>query len=384
MGFRTWARAVCALILVMGAALGVTGVVVRTQPAGAATATTDDVRAAAAELVGFIPEDVRYQCTIDTNPRPSSVQTAPGTIRVGLDCPGTDGVELVQYYLFADNGAMNNVYTQAIGSAGTDPVRSEEGKCPSDGTWTLDGKEAGKSACYYATTETDSTGQVTTLPEYPVRVWTDDAENILTTARMPPGNTDAVALRTWWLNKAGPTATAATVNGVVSSDAGVAQYERALLQHVPAVTRKHCTSTDLTDPTNTYEYARRLWLRAAVSCPTTGGAESVFYDSMAPAVVGPFFAGKIAAEKETESASQPNSNCPANGTYKVGKGKQARPGGQYACSSPSQNSTFNNGAPYAYYTWSDPKLGIVGSATNGADDPDALIAWFNSSRSGPS
>ncbi len=198
------------------------------------------------------------------NPAPSGNQVAAGTILVGLRCPATDAVDYAEYYLFADNAMlMNDMYTKVLGSRASDPIRSVEGNCPSDGTWNFNGTEAGRLGCYYAKGSVSATsGQVTPTDEYVERVWTYDAKNILAIAGTPPGSTDAVALQSWWNDEAGPTRTADTVSGVVTSGAGAAQYKRALLTHVPAETRKNCTTIDVTDSANTHYYEKRYWLRA--------------------------------------------------------------------------------------------------------------------------
>jgi hypothetical protein len=94
-------------------------------------------------------------------------------------------------------------------------------------------------------------------------------------------------------------------------------------------------------------------------------------------------AGHVSNAKTAESATQTNSHCPDTGTYTTGKGKKARTAGEYACFTDREDSAYQNGAPYAQYVWSDNKLGIIGYATSGANDADALITWFNGPNSGP-
>jgi hypothetical protein len=377
MRFGVWARAVAACALV-GATLGVGGAA-----ASAATVAADPARAAAAKLVGFVPEDVRYQCTMYPKPAPGGFQTAPGAILVGLTCPSPGGVGNAEYYLFSDNAAMNDIYAKAIGDAGSQPTRSAEANCPSDGTWEFSGHEAGRLGCYYGSTSISATGEAIPADEFVGRVWTYDAANILAIAGMPPGNTDAIALQSWWNDKAGPTKTADVVDGVVPSASGAARDERALLTHIPAATRKNCKPVDATDPANASYYETRLWLRAAVTCTTTGGADEVIYESFAPSVVAGFMAGHVSDAKTYESATQTNPHCPETGTYSTGKGKKAHTAGEYACFNDLTKSTYQNGVPYAQYIWSDNKLGIIGYATSAGNDADALATWYQGSDSGP-
>lgn len=364
----------------MGLVVGLLGTV-----AAAAPAQPDDTLTAAAELAGFIPQDVRYGCSIDPNPTPVNVQAAAGSIRVGLRCPAADGVNFVEYYLFATNTAMKSVYTQVMGPHASEPVRSVAANCPSDGTWNFAGQEAGQSGCFYSTGALDkATGAVTTGPEYVIDIWTYDAENILGVASTAPGNTNAVPLQTWWDSNAGPTKTATDVPGVVTSYSGAARAQRVLLSHVPAVTRKGCTPEDVFDPVNgSFEFPYRLWIRAAVSCSTSGGADTVVYESISPAAAEPYFANVIRTTSQQASSTQPNPKCPDTGAYTARVGKQRRTVGQYVCVSDVQDSNFNNGIVYAEYVWSYPKLGVIAYAFDKSNDPDALIKWFDGPKSGP-
>jgi hypothetical protein len=375
---RLWARAVGACCVVSALSLGL--VVVGAAPA---PAQTDSTLAGAAALIGFIPKDVRYDCTIDPAPtNPSGSPADAGAIRVGLVCPGADGVSFVEYYLFTSSAAMNSFHTQSVNAVGSALARDPAGNCPSDDTWDLAGQVVGQVACYYTTQQNDrASGQVTTVAEYPVLDWTYDAENILVVAALAPGNDDAAALQTWWHDKAGPTKTADKVTGVVTSDAGQKQYQRALLTHIPPVTRKSCTVGDVFDPANAH-YNTRLWIRAVASCSTNGGADAVYYESLDPSAVAPYFASLVTNAQSQESSTQPDRKCPDAGNYTSGSAKQRRTVGQYVCFT-DRTGTYNNGASYAEYEWSYPKLGVIAYAFNNHDDPDALIAWFDGPKSGP-
>ncbi len=270
-----------------------------------------------------------------------------------------------------------------VGASGSRPVRSTDGNCPSDGTWDFSGTNAGRIACYYSSSTTDpSTGVASTTPEFVARMWTYDQENILGWAAMAPGNTDAVALQTWWNNKAGPLQTADDVAGVVSSGSEQARFQRALRAHIPAATRKTCTSIDLSDPTASGAdvYAARLWIRAWVTCRATGGAGAVVYGSIAPAAVDGFFAAFITRASAQPKTATATSDCPTSGTWSQGKGARKHVVGEFACFFHSDSS---NSPEYAHYAWSHRKLGIIAQATNDNDDPSALVAWWNSSKSGP-
>ena len=304
-------------------------------------------------------------------------------IRVGLECPASDGVVGVEYYLFSTTDEMNSIYSQIVSDSGSEPARSSAENCPSDGTWSLGGQDVGKLGCYYSTQQTDpSTGQLVSVAESPSLTWTYDAQNILGRASLEPGNDEAATLQTWWHDKAGPTKTADRVNGVVTSTAEQRHYQRALLALIPAVTRKNCKAQDVSDPADDY-YDARMWVRAAERCTTSGGANTVDYESLDPSLVTPYFASIVADTKASESATQTNPKCPAAGTYKDGNAKHPHTVGEYTCEADRTFSSYHNGAPFAEYTWSDPKLGILAYADNLNNDPDALIAWFQSPKSGP-
>ncbi len=149
------------------------------------------------------------------------------------------------------------------------------------------------------------------------------------------------------------------------------------------MTRKSCTTDDIFDPA-TADHGQRLWVRAPWQrCSTSGGANLVTYESIDPSAVAPWFASIVRGAKATVSPTQADRKCPAAGTYTDGKPKHPQTLGQYACYTDRTSSTYNNGAPYANYWWSDPARGIVARAYNTKNDPDALIAWFYSPKSGP-
>jgi hypothetical protein len=135
MQLRGRVRAACASGLVLFLALGVVGTV-----AGPAPAQPDDRLAAAGDLAGFIPEAVRYACWIDSGLGPAAFGVDVASVRVGLRCPGTDGVDFVEYFLFSNNAAMNRAYKVMAGTAGSDAVRSTAGNCPSEGSWDFSGR----------------------------------------------------------------------------------------------------------------------------------------------------------------------------------------------------------------------------------------------------
>jgi hypothetical protein len=376
MQLRGRVRAACASGLVLFLALGVVGTV-----AGPAPAQPDDRLAAAGDLAGFIPEAVRYACWIDSGLGPAAFGVDVASVRVGLRCPGTDGVDFVEYFLFSSNAAMNRAYKVMAGTAGSDAVRSTAGNCPSEGSWDFSGRTAGRVACYYTTQFGDAEQGLVAGAETAVRLWTYDAQDIVGVAAMPQGNTDAVTLRTWWNDKAGPLEKADDVSDVVASGDGQAQFERALRARIPAATRKTCRSIDPTDPqANAADYSDRLWVRAAVRCePTSGGADFVVYQSIAPAAVDGFFASYVASAKAQARTATRSSNCPDSGTWSQGRGAKKRVVGEFACA----YYQTSDGVEDVEYGWSHRKLGTVAYAVNLNDDPSAVVRWWNSNASGP-
>jgi hypothetical protein len=360
-------RRLASVVLVVAATTG--ALVVATGVAHA-----DSQEDAARKLVAYVPKDERNKCSIQdpTKTFPPVVAEA-ASVSARLDC-GPDGdAQQLTYFQFTNADAMNRAYTgMSAGTVGK-PYRSEEGKCPGEQTWGFNNGDDGRVACDYST----STISGDPIAETVYRVWTYDRANILAFASAPVGNVDAVALRKWWLNNAGPLEEAGTVTGLAQpSTVSTHDAEQRLLKHVPKSMRKSCAAIPRQQIDNRFPtfYQDRLWANAAVSCtPTKPGAQLVSYVDVDPAVIDGYFATYVPPE------STRSGDCPDFGTYHQGKGSKRRLVGQYSC----YFSTNVGGAKVASYAWSDRKLGIIAIATNSTADATALKKWWEGSESGP-
>jgi hypothetical protein len=258
--------------------------------------------------------------------------------------------------------AMNALYLQfAPGAEGA--TRSDEGKCPSEDTWELDNTTAGRVACFYATME-----GATAIPETVSRVWTDDQHNIIAFAVSARGDVDAVALRKWWLDQAGPLQNAEDVPGLTpTSAAAIARARTDLLRHIPKNLRSDCATTTRSEERD------RLWVRVEFGCQPAAatGVHALGYDAVNPAIVDKVFA----ATKPPAAAV--DGSCPDTGTYTVGKGKAKHTVGEYACATIPETQDGST----VRYTWSNRKLGIIMYAFG--TDADQLIKYVASGAGDP-
>lgn len=341
----------------------VAGAISSTSPAGA---DADSAEQAARQLVRSIPEDQRYQCLIADPTSASDVGTqiasAAASVSSVVECSPSGAADYVAYAQMTSAQAMNALYLQfAQGSGG--PTQSEEGKCPSEGTWQLDDADVGRVACYYSTMNDG-----TVIPETVSRVWTDDQNNIIGFASAADGNSDAVALRKWWTDTAGPLKEPEDVVGFApSSDTAVERARSDLTSRVPKSLRSGCK------PSTRSAERDRLWVRAELICQpdSSTGVNQVLYDSVDPRIIDKYFASSVPA------ASTLDGSCPDTGTFTVGKGKSKHTVGQYAC---TKTAPAPDGSTILY-TWSDRKRGIVTYAFG--TDADQVIKYVASGAADP-
>jgi hypothetical protein len=346
---KVWRIAVAGVVAASAIALSA--------PAGA-DANTAEV--AARKLVRSIPVNHRYQCKISDPTDPTQVGTVivteAASISAFVSCGPSGAANYVGYAQMTNAEAMNRLYLHfAEGSGGT--TRSTDGKCPSEGEWDLGGDTVGRVACYYST----QGGDGTTIEETVSRVWTDDVNNIIGFASASHGDIDAVALRDWWVDDAGPTENPEDVPELApSSDAAVAKARRDLARHVPADIRKSCRPTDR-NATND-----RLWVRAELLCEagTDTGVDLLYYNSVDPTVIDNIFEG-------TKPPSDTfDGDCPNVGVFSVGSGKKEHEIGEFSCKIIPAN------AQPVRYVWSDRDRGIIMYAYG--TDVDAVKAFVDS------
>ncbi|MDQ6854685.1 MAG: hypothetical protein M3046_13505 [Actinomycetota bacterium] len=347
--------AVCMVLL----ATIIAGSLVAGLSSGHADATED----AARRLVAFVPKDERYNCRVeDTSPGNvnllPAVRAEADSVSARLEC-GPDGAAAnVAYFQFTNTDALRRAYMATGGSASGQPVRSVEGNCPSEGTWGFKTGDVGRVACDYGTTDLSGQG----ISETVYRSWTYERQNILAYAFPTTGNTDAVALRTWWSKHAGPLEKADDVQGLASpSDVPNRSAERSLLSHTPKSVRRSCSLIDRSQPDSREPvvFTDRLWVNAAAKCtPTQPGVTTVTYFAVAPSAIDGYF------EQYKPAADTLVSDCPNYGTWSTAKGAKSRGAGEYAC----YITTDSAGSRSPYFAWSDRVLGIVAVARNDSGD----------------
>jgi hypothetical protein len=358
---RFWRAVLCGVVTASTVAIAVGG----TAAAGADSDSTGD---AGRELARSIPADQRYQCFI-ADPTSvadvgATIAAASASIVVELECGPSGPADFVAYLKMSSNEAMNKLYLQYVPGAQNAPTRSEEGKCPSEGQWQLDGTDVGRVACFFTTSGSDGT----TIPETVVRVWTYDRENIFAIASPFAGDADAVGLRKWWTENAGPLKDPVDAPGITSGSASaLRRSQTALKSQIPKPIRSSCTATERADERD------RVWTAAEFLCsPASGtGVGELFYGAVDPEVIDNVFAF-TKPDEGTEDGT-----CPDSGTFTVGKGKAKRTVGEFACTMLAGTTPQEA----IRYTWSDRKRGIIMYAYG--SDADKLNKFVNSGAGDP-
>jgi hypothetical protein len=360
---RVWAAVVVAAVVACAAIVP--------PRVAAAAAQADPEVAAAGELVGYVPAAERYRCSLlDLDLTLEEFRVEAASISASVTC-GPDGpAATVDYYRFTNAEAMNRVYASVIGDAGSEPERSEGGKCPSDAHWTLNDVTVGKVGCYYGT-QADSGDSV---DETVARIWTYDEANILGYARGPIGDVDATALRQWWTDDAGPQARPDDVPELASPDGPRAR--RRLLRRIPATTRKGCKVADLTDPAEVGDATlARIWISVLVRCPVDrSGIDHVEYYLVDPKVVDDHFDPTYRNPDRV-----PEGGCRKDLDWRPEGVKRSEPAtGTVTCFHIATDS-----GDVATLAWSDREQGIISQVFATDDDAAPLYKWWRSSDSGP-
>jgi len=138
------------------------------------------------ELLAMIPDNHRSTCVRATD------QTYPGGQVAKLFCTSDSG-ESVTYTLFRDAAPMNAAFDDQAGSY---PSGSCSKKTNVQGTYTIDGVQAGRLLCYQAPSQSDPNVTESWI------LWTDD--RVLVFAWVSRSDTDRQALYDWWAQKSGP------------------------------------------------------------------------------------------------------------------------------------------------------------------------------------
>ena len=351
--------------LVVGS-LAVPGAAARTPEVGTAAGANDAV----IDLLSYIPADVRGSCQIGELTAEDAgrdwVPLAP-SISAYVECePGNGEVHLSTFTKFTNLAAMNQLYDGFVGFAPETPTQSEAGQCPENTTWRFRNVPAGRILCRFGTTS-GTGGQVA---EYAQRIWTYDDALVLGVGQAPAA--EAPALYEWWDEEAGPLQEPEEVVGLASrSPSRIAAAEKRLRSQIPRDQRAACVPVDIDDPQSTRPlfYRLRLFVQAAFDCDRVEGATSLTYASVDPRVIDGFFLGYLGFRDPP-----PGEDCPGDATYSVGKGKEKRTVGMYAC------FTENEGTPNeeAEMRWIQRKLGFYGGLSMaGASLSEVYRFWQN-------
>jgi hypothetical protein len=335
-------------------------------PAGATAARADAADAqlsAARALVGHIPADQRYLCSID-DPE-SQDDLGPylfaerSSLLVSLSCEAVPGiVTSFGYSTYTSPAAAERVFDAHVGT-------NRSSDCETPTSWRLNGKDVGRVACY----ETNVGGSSNGTFRYAVVVWTYRPLNLFAYALDDADNPDQ--LQRWWRSDAGPTATASRVAGLPDpvKEAGAA---RRLAAALPASTRRTCGQVPITPDSGPVTYRWRLWIAAELSCSPLQ-ADSLIYDRVAPRALRPYFDflyGNRVSDAETRAHVETSPPCPASFDYTTRKVKPpARPTGTYVCYVAAAPST--DGAVVAWTVDADHVLAVANRRDR---DTSALVA----------
>ena len=288
----------------------------------AATAGAEQAqRAAALQLLTFVPTAYRGSCIIYDFSGSTHLEPYAANITAALACRPTDGASRVWFLQFDNLDAMNQAFT------GYSPniKATDSGDCPGAGDWDRNSTHAGRWACYVSDDQHHATIN-----------WTDETNLILSTADRT--DDDLAALFAWWGGaNAAPLATPAVAGSStpISPSAWRANAKKLVATFVPQSERKSCRVQPVTsNAMGEFLYSARLWIATSVTCGANGvdGVTYVkFRDDVTLDGTRPID-GMFAWVKDTIDESTPRVKlgvlkCEASGAW-------ARSGhvvGEYAC-----------------------------------------------------
>jgi hypothetical protein len=313
----------------------------------------------ALRVLRYVPESYRGTCqALAPTDHFSGVAAQAGAIRGSVECFPEPGLA-VTFTQFSSAAAMDAAYDSYLISdnfgefaAGVD--------CGGDGTYDVGGETVGRWACY--TQDPTTTGGVSGVQTN----WTDTRTSILATAVRR--DADAAALAEWWNGSdAGPLSrpTDAGIPAPLSA-AEQRRVGRRLLRVVPEDLRESCAPGDVNhlDDIGAEVFGSRVFIRAMLRCEPTDGADAAFYFAFADGWVARQYTEKV---ENTVDLSGGASDCPASGTYRAGKKRDA---GAYVC-------WFHPDG--AAIVWSNDSLAVVGDAIDYDGDADSLLEWWRQS-----
>ena len=272
--------------------------------------------AAGYHLLGYLPPNVQHTCSLGRASDTRRTQAVARQVTAELYCYPQDGLN-VTFVQLSSSAALGRLYTSYLGSNFQPQLFDSSARCESQGTWSSNGVDAGREACYRNGTTADAEVAI---------VWTYNRANIFGIAYRQDGNADS--LRSWW-DGAGPQPYS-TPDTALPTPVENATANKALLARFPSQvrSRSRCTPVNLASQSALGDQDDwRMWLTGAVDCmahglPVAGVSYVQWTNSAALAAYLRFV---------DENASTPPDQ--ATGCISGGYDVQGQPTGDYVCTS---------------------------------------------------
>jgi hypothetical protein len=325
---------------------------------------------AAYNLLGYLPPNLQSTCSLGRPSDTRQVEAVARQVTAELYCYPQDGLNVTVVHLSTAE-ALNKLYTSYVGANFSPQLFDAAASCESQGTWSSNGVNAGREACYRVGTTANSDVTI---------AWTYDSANIFAIADRQDGNADS--LRTWW-DGAGPRPYS-TPGFNLPARADNAAANRALVQSFPSQVRSHshCTNVDLTSSAATGDlYDWRLWLVGSVDCMAHGiPVADVTYNQWTNSTA---LAAYIRSVTQQDRPNAPTAADQASGCTFGPYDQGGQPAGDYVCTSVKGDTSNHTKSLIAVVFWSNDQLKIGAFAARNDNNATALMAWWHSAASGP-
>jgi hypothetical protein len=362
------------LVLAIGVAAAATFLPARSAHAASNPPTGNAAVAAGYDLLGYLPPSVQRTCSLGEPSDDPVIHRVESQIVGEVYCYPEDGVSIT-YVRLSSLSSLEQLYDSYVHPAVFHPrLFDPAASCEFQGTWSSDGHEAGREACYQApTSATDRTVDL---------AWEYRPAAIFALAQRPDGNADS--LRSTWSN-AGPIIHVTPTFKVASPSANT-QANASLLARFPAQVRNHstCNGVNVQSPAAAgIEYDWRLWVTGTVDCRAKGNSlhvADVTYDQWTDSTA------LAAYLRFLGSVDLPNGPTPANqasGCIAADYSQLGQVAGSYLCDSLRGDTTNHTKNLIAVVFWSNTQLKIGAFAARGDNDTQALMQWWGGSGSGP-
>jgi len=329
--------------------------------------------AAAYDLLGYLPPSVQRTCSLGRPSDDVPIEKVAAHVDAEVYCYPQDGLT-VTYVRLSSLGALEKLYDSYVPSDFHPQLFDPAASCEFQGTWSSEGHEAGREACYRSgTTAADPTVDL---------AWEYRPADIFAIATRPDGNADT--LRSFWSN-AGPVIHS-TPPFTTAAPSGNAAATRALLQRFPSQVRSNssCKSVNLHSAAALgIEYDWRMWIAGTVDCMPRGRAlpvADVTYDQWTDSTA---LAAYLRFLTSVDLPDGPTPKNQANGCTAATYTQSGQVAGSYLCTSVQGDTTNHTKALIAAVFWSNTQLKIGAFAARNDDDTAALMQWWGGPGSGP-